>query len=804
MNAAGLLAALLAALGLLGCAGGGQATGAGAPARPGGLHPPLYPPQYPPLHPAPHLAEPTLESHFLHPGDDWRPAALAGTPLPARADFVVAADGSGTHTTLQAALDALPARGSTAQRSFVLIKPGTYRERPCLRDKAPVLIAGDAADATAVRIVHGVRHATPKAPEAEAHACHAHRGHAVHGTSGSATFWVASDDVQLRHLSVENDAGPGAGQAVALATRGDRIQLDDVQLWGHQDTLLLRRPHAAGQLPDRAAARAPGRVWIDASLVAGDLDFVFGDATAAITRSTLLSRAGRGPEAGGYVLAPSTRPGERGFLVLGSRFAAEPGVGAGRVFLGRAWDEGVATGTWQAGRSPNGEAVVLRSLFGPHLRPAPRWAAATSRRAFDARVNRFAEQGNRPDRDASREVLAEGDGWASQEGGTRGGADALPSDVHRVHTRSELRAALAPTHRRPRIVEVAAFIDLASDEQGRSLGEAELAEPGFSWQAFAAAYDPATWGRQPPAGLQEEARRRSAARQREHVVVQVPSRTTLIGVVPGAGLRGGMLRLERVDDVIVRELRLSDARDFFPAWDPRDGQGGHWNSELDNLSLVGATRVWIDRCSFDDGEPAATPRTVFGQPLQHHDGLLDITRGSDLVTVSLNHFHPHDKTSLVGGGDGHAADEGRLRVSYRHNLWDGVHERAPRVRYGRVHVARNVYRVQAGKPYGYSLGVGRRSRMLAEGNVWLGPPGLDAARVLRVLGGEHFADRGSVINGRPVSLLEAQRAASPQTPLDGDIGWTPPYAWPAEDAAQVLARVLAEAGAGRRPQIQAE
>jgi pectin methylesterase-like acyl-CoA thioesterase/pectate lyase len=737
-------------------------------------------------------AVPTLQAHFAHALGDWLPERLAGTPLPARANFVVAADGSGTHTTLQAAFDALPARGSTAARSVVHIRPGTYRERPCLRGKAPVLIAGDPADAAAVRIVAGVRHATPKAPDAEAHACHAHRGHAVHGTSGSATFVIASSDVQLRHLTVENDAGAGAGQAVALYTRGDRIQLDDVRVLGHQDTLLVRRPSRTDETADTA-----GRVWIDASLVAGDVDFVFGDATLAVTRSTLLSRAGRGPDAVGHVLAPSTRPGQRGFLVLASRFAAEPGVGAGRVFLGRAWDEGVAPGTWQAGVSPDGEALVAGSDFGPHLAAGTHWAASTSRRPFDAALGRLAETGNRAENALSREVLAEGDGWASQEGGTRGGADALPSDVHRVHTRAELLAALAPVHRRPRIVEVAAFIDLAGDEHGRRLGEADFADPAFGWDAYAAAYDPAVWGRRPPAGALEDARRRSAARQRAHVVVMVPSRTTLVGVVPGAGLRGGMLRLERVDDVIVRELRLSDARDLFPAWDPSDGRNGHWNSEYDNVSLFAATRVWIDRCTLDHGDPI-TPRQVFGQPLQHHDGLLDITRGSDLVTVSLNHFRPHDKTSLVGGGDGHRADEGRLRVSYRHNLWDGVNERAPRVRYGRVHVAHNLYRVHADRPYGYSLGIGHRSRLLAEGNVWQGPPALTPDRLVRLFGGERFSDRGSVLNGRPVSLLQALRAVHPAQTIAGDVGWSPPYHWPVELPEQVLAKVLAGAGADRR------
>jgi pectin methylesterase-like acyl-CoA thioesterase len=723
--------------------------------------------------------------------DRWVPAALQGTPLPPP-DLVVAADGSGTHTTLQAALDALPARGQSTRRTVIVLRPGTYRERPCLRDKAPVLIAGDPADAAAVRIVGSAFHALPKAPGEPAHPCHPHLGHVVHGTSGSATFVIASGDVQVRHLTVENDArrpdGGHAGQAVALTLRGDRLQFDDVRVLGGQDTLLTRRPPADS--PD-----APGRAYIDGSLIAGDVDFVFGDGTLVIDRSTLRSRAGRP----GVVLAPSTRPEHtRGILVTRSHLAAEPGVPAGSVSLGRAWDEGVPAGQWQPGRSPNGVAVVRQSLLGPHLVPPPRaWAASTAARPFDAQVNRLRAEDNRLERDdPARDVLPEGWGWASVAEGVRGGADALPRDVHVVRTRGELRAALAP-HSRPRIVKIDAFIDLAGDDDGRPLPASAFADPAFRWEAFAQAFAPSTWGPRPPEGPLEDARRRSAAAHRAHVTLRVPSRTTLIGTRPGAGLRGGTVLLERVSDVIVRNLRLSDAHDPFPAWDPADGREGSWNSLHDNLSLVGATRVWIDRCTFDDGDanPATLPPEVLGQRLTHHDGLLDITRESDLVTVSASRFLPHDKTSLVGGSDRHTSDEGRLRVTFLHNVWDGVKERAPRVRHGQVHVVRNVYRVPPDSPYGYSLGLGVRSRVLADHNVWL-TPGLPPQRLVRLLGATHFVDRGTLVDGRPVSLHAALRGTPEGQALDPDVGWSPPYSLPSAPP-DWPEQVLHAAGAGR-------
>ncbi len=44
-------------------------------------------------------------------------------------------------------------------------------------------------------------------------------------------------------------------------------------------------------------------------------------------------------------------------------------------------------------------------------------------------------------------------------------------------------------------------------------------------------------------------------------------------------------------------------------------------------------------------------RHYFGVLYQLHDGLLDITNASDLVTVSWNRFLNHDKVMLIGSSD---------------------------------------------------------------------------------------------------------------------------------------------------------
>lgn len=743
----------------------------------------------------------------------WRPPAAVARD--AQADFTVAPDGSGTHRSVQAAIDAVPSRVQSSRRHVLRVKPGVYRETVCVKDKAPITLLGEPGDPSAVVVVEGRYHALPKRPGLDAaHPCHADLAAPVFGTPGSATMVVASEDFEAADLSIVNDAmaavrdgqgyPPGAGesggaQGVALTVQADRALLDGVRLVGHQDTLQARRPNPGAAV----------RVLVRRSLIAGDVDFIFGSATLVIDDCTLQSRGGRRtPGHGGHVLAPST-PADvpLGFLVVRSRFVAEPGVAAGGISLGRAWDEGVARGTWRAGVSPNGQALVRDSLIGPHIGPVDSpWAASTSRRPFSAtgeQANRMAEFGNRRlaagERPASREVLAVDDGWAAAAGGTTGGALALPADVHTVANRAELAEALRPHAgaQRPRIVQVAGRIDLSVDDADRPLGAEDYRDPGFDWAAYAEAYDPVRWGRRAPSGALESARLRSLARQNARVVLRLPSNTTLVGTSPEAAIVNGSLVIDGADNVIVRHLRLSDAHDHFPAWDPGDGAAGAWNSELDNLTLRRATRVWIDHCDFDDGEhlDAAAPRWL-GRPLQHHDGLLDIIRQSDAVTVSWNRFRRHDKTTLVGNSDGLIDDDGRLRVSFHHNLYVDVKERTPRVRWGRVHVYNNLYlgRSDAPVPFGYSIGVGRGSRIVSEHNAWETSPDIPASRLVRWLNGTRFVDRGSLHNGRPVDLLSALRQAHPEVAFEAEVGWEPTLVHRLDPAAEVAERVRAGAG----------
>lgn len=322
---------------------------------------------------------------------DWQPQ-LNDQRAAWPAHRVVAKDGSGTHTSLQAAIDSLPnakTSGNTkdsSARNYVLIKPGEYREIVCAKDKAPFTLYA-LGNPKQVVIVESRYNGMAKAPGQMASLCHPVTQDASFGTFGSTTMAVHSNDVELIGFTVANDAlekvidgksyPPGAGesggaQGVALSLKGDRIHLKNMRLVSHQDTLLADR-----------MGSVQGRVLVQNSMIAGDVDFIFGGARLVIDQSVIISRAGRRtPGNGGHVLAPSTAPHETmGFLVIRSQILGQPGLAKGAITMGRAWDFGVKRGEWVAGVSPNGEATVTQSELGPHFGEGlALWGRSTSGR----------------------------------------------------------------------------------------------------------------------------------------------------------------------------------------------------------------------------------------------------------------------------------------------------------------------------------------------------------------------------------------------------------------------------------------
>src|SRR5690606_23445421 len=229
-------------------------------------------------------------------------------------------------------------------------------------------------------------------------------------------------------------------------------------------------------------------------------------------------------------------------------------------------------------------------------------------------------------------------------------------------------------------------------------------------------------------------------------------------------------------NIIIRNLTFEDTYDCFPEWSPTDGAQGAWNALYDSISLRDTNNVWIDHNTFRDRRTRDELQPhYFGVLYQVHDGLLDITNASDLVTVSWNRFETHDKVSLVGSSDGAVADRGKLRVTFHHNLYEGVNQRSPRVRFGQVHVYNNYYKVERQPDFQYSWGVGIESAIYAENNFFRIHKSVTPDRLIARFNGTAIFEAGTLVHAkklRPVDLVAEWNAVN-DPDLGTDVGWAP-------------------------------
>jgi pectinesterase len=312
--------------------------------------------------------------------DDWDPSA---TPLtaPASPDFTVTADGSGTHTTVQAAITAALASGSTS-RLYILVKPGTYRELVCVKPASggaavPVTLYGADSDASKVTIVYNNGSGVTVTAE-NTNPCATKDVGAAHGTSDSTTFFVSTAKFQAANLTIANDfaepSDQSSVQAPALTVQADQVVFQNVRFLGNQDTLQVKS----------SSVTTVARSYFKGCYVEGDVDFVFGRGTAVFDGCTIKYLTGR--KTGSTIFAPSTESSHAfGLLVIGSQIGSASGTNS--TYLGRAWDD-------SSGSSPNGQVVIRESTLDASIRTTAPWTSSTQGRAYSASGNRMYEYKN--------------------------------------------------------------------------------------------------------------------------------------------------------------------------------------------------------------------------------------------------------------------------------------------------------------------------------------------------------------------------------------------------------------------------
>lgn len=246
---------------------------------------------------------------------------------------------------------------------------------------------------------------------------------------------------------------------------------------------------------------------------------------------------------------------------------------------------------------------------------------------------------------------------------------------------------------------------------------------------------------------------------------------TIIGLGTNAVLQGGGLYLYKSTNVIIRNLTIDGSTD-------------------DNLGILYSSNVWVDHCTFKNA----------------NDGNMDISRGSDNITISWCKFYyetqqDHALACLLGSSDTEVISSNKLHVTFHHNWFgENVKERMPSIRWGTVHLFNNYYNAP-GNNYCIRTRLNAQSRI--ENNVFenVKKPWQVYITDTTNAVGKIFATNNLEVNTTwGNSTTNTRKGLSIVQIVPGtDKVFTPPYPYVLDAAAAVPNLVTNHAGAGKGP-----
>ncbi|GAA0137663.1 hypothetical protein YSY43_45040 [Paenibacillus sp. YSY-4.3] len=228
---------------------------------------------------------------------------------------------------------------------------------------------------------------------------------------------------------------------------------------------------------------------------------------------------------------------------------------------------------------------------------------------------------------------------------------------------------------------------------------------------------------------------------------------SILGAGAGAEFEGIGIKVTRANNIIIRNLKIH-----------------HVNiGDKDAISIEGpANNVWVDH-----NELYAT----LNSDKDYYDGLIDVKKNAQYITISYNYIHDSWKTSLIGSSD---SDNYDRKITYHHNRFENINSRGPLFRFGQGHLFNNYYN--------NIIDTGINSRMGAK---------------LRI---EHNVFENS--KDPIISLYSAEQGfwdvknnlfvnSTGSMPTTSTTSYTPPYSYTLDAVNTVKSHVIANAGVGK-------
>ncbi|HVU35560.1 MAG TPA: pectinesterase family protein [Opitutaceae bacterium] len=249
----------------------------------------------------------------------WRFSTKASGPAANATALTVAADGSGDFTTVQGAIDFVPANNT--QRVVITVEPGTYTEMVYVGKPFITVQGADRAN-TVIQYADNNNFNTLTG-------------------NNRAMFSVDAPDFTLQTITLHNLTPKGGSQAEAFRANALRVTLNRVNLLSYQDTFLVNGNNCSAFVTD--------------SYIEGDVDFMWGSGAVYFQRCELKMLS-----SGGYYAQVRNGLTQNGFIYVDCKLTSAPGV----------------TGAYLAridptpGNFPYSQVYYINCAMGPHIAPA--------------------------------------------------------------------------------------------------------------------------------------------------------------------------------------------------------------------------------------------------------------------------------------------------------------------------------------------------------------------------------------------------------------------------------------------------
>lgn len=233
--------------------------------------------------------------------------------------------GNGDFTTITAALASLE---NGTEKTEIFIKSGTYKERIEIA-RPNISLLGENREDTIITYDYYAKMTMEDGSPRR--------------TFRSYSVFLDGKNITAENITFINSSGLGkeVGQAIAVFAEGDMLSFKNCSFLGSQDTLYT------GPLPPSVvepggftgpkefAPRINSHQLYENCFIRGDIDFIFGSATAYFDHCEIFSQ-NINQEVNGYVTAPSTAEGqEYGYVFNQCHFTSD--CPDESVYLGRPW-----------------------------------------------------------------------------------------------------------------------------------------------------------------------------------------------------------------------------------------------------------------------------------------------------------------------------------------------------------------------------------------------------------------------------------------------------------------------------------